>query len=81
MPYPNEHACRVLNPGSFEAGSFRRKSVTSGVDIIIGRLKGQTTTRTQAYRLKTSRFKTAADARKWLKDNNVKCASFEAASD
>lgn len=53
MPYPNEHSCRVREPGSFEANSFRRMK-QGKLSIIIGRLKGKTTTTTQAYRYPTS---------------------------
>lgn len=49
MPYPNEHACRVRDPGSFQKGSFRR--IKQGkLSVIIGKLQGKTTTTTQAYR-------------------------------
>ncbi len=53
MPYPNEHACRIRDPGEFKAGSFRRIERGEGsekISIIIGRPKGKTTTATQAYR-------------------------------
>lgn len=49
MPYPNEHSCRIRNPGDFQKGSFRRM-VKEKLAIIIGRLKGKKTTTTQAYR-------------------------------
>jgi len=48
-PLPNEHACRIQNPNKFQSDSFRR--IKSGkLNIIIGRLKGKTTTTTQAFR-------------------------------
>jgi len=53
MPYPNEHSCRIKAPGLFETASFRRIEKGEGADklsIIIGRLKGERTTTTQAYR-------------------------------
>lgn len=78
-PYPNEHAARVRNPEDFQADSFRRKNIETGIDIIIGRLKGKTTTTTQAYRFKKDKF-TVAEAKKWLKDHDVKYISFEPAS-
>ncbi|MCK9598398.1 MAG: hypothetical protein WC583_02830 [Candidatus Omnitrophota bacterium] len=76
MPYPNEHSCRIRQPGEFEPKSFRR--VTSGrVSLIIGKLKGQTATTTQAIRYPKDAW-TEAAARK-------DCAShdgrFEPASD
>ena len=79
-PYPNEHAARVRDPGDFEANSFRSKELpkANGVRIILGRLKGQTTTTTQAYRFPIESF-TADEAKTWLKDHDVKGASFEPA--
>ena len=79
MPYSGEHAARVKSPGSFEKTSFRRKNISAGINIIIGKLKGQTTMTTQAYRFDKSNY-TAAQARKWLADHNISYISFEAAS-
>lgn len=53
MPYPNESSCRIKEPGTFEANSFRRMK-TGKLSIIIGRLKGESKTTTQAYRYPTS---------------------------
>lgn len=78
MPYPNEHAARVKSPTLFDQDSFRRKNIAPGVDIIIGKLKGKSTTTTQAYRFDKTKF-TPDQARKWLKDNKVLYISFEAA--
>lgn len=48
-PFPNEHACRIRDPGAFEKDSFRR--IKQGrLSIIIGRLRGKTTTTAQSYR-------------------------------
>lgn len=77
-PYPNEHSARVRDPDEFEKDSFRRKNIAGGVDIIIGRLKGEKTLTTQAYRFDASKF-TVEQAKKWLKDHNVKYKSFEPA--
>jgi hypothetical protein len=78
-PYPNEHSARIRNPEDFEKDSFRRKNIETGIDIIIGKLKGKTTTTTQAYRFKKDKF-TADEAKKWLKDHDIKYIKFEAAS-
>lgn len=78
MPYLNEHAARIINMNEFEQNSFRRKNIASGIDIIIGKLKGKTTTTTQAYRFDAKKF-TADQAKKWLKDNKIKYISFEPA--
>lgn len=80
MPYPNEHSARVRDPGAFEKGSFRRKNIAHGVDVILGRLKGQTTMSVQAYRFDKTIF-TVAEAKDWLKRNKVDFISFEPASE
>lgn len=81
MPYPNEHAARVKDPGEFDAKTFRRKDLGKGVSIILGKLKsGGDSMVTQAYRFDKTKF-TAAEAKKWLADHEVKGAGFEAAKD
>lgn len=80
-PFPNEHACRVRSPGEFQKGSFRRisrKADGKTLDIIIGRLKGKTTTTTQAFRYPKDEW-TVAQARKHCTDNDGKL--FEPATD
>lgn len=77
-PYPNEHACRVKNPGAFQEGSFRRvRREHKGKEywVIMGRLKGETTMTEQAYRY-NKKIWTAATARVHCKAHNGK---FEAA--
>lgn len=52
-PYPNEHSCRLKAPGGFKPESFRRiERTTDGkkYNIVMGRLKGETTMTEQAYR-------------------------------
>jgi len=78
-PYPNEHSARIRDPGDFQKGSFRRKTIKKGISIIIGRLKGETTTTTQAYRFDAKVF-TATQAKAWLKKNKIKYISFEKAT-
>jgi hypothetical protein len=80
MPFPNFHAARVKSPDLFEKESFRTKNIKSGIDIIIGRLKGQTTTTTQAYRFNKDKF-TSQEAKDWLKENEIKFISFEKAKE
>ena len=66
MPYPNEHACRLKEPGGFQKGRFRRTSRKSGrkvYHIIMGRLKGQSAMTEQAYRYPKESW-SAAQARK-----------------
>ena len=80
MPYPGEHASRVKDPDLFVPKSFRRKGITDGVSIVIGKLKTDPTgsTVTQAYRFDKKKF-TAEQARKWLKAHKIDTISFEAA--
>lgn len=80
MPYPGEHAARIVEPDKFEKDSFRRKNIADGIDIIIGKLKGETSMTTQAYRFKSDKF-TAEEAKKWLKDHKIDYISFEPASE
>lgn len=76
MPFPNEHSCRLRQPSEFQKDSFRRINLSSGLDAIIGRLKGKKTTTTQALRY--DKIKWAVDrARNHCKG---KGGSFEAAS-
>ncbi len=78
MPFPNQHAARVKAPTLFKQGSFRTKEITPGINIIMGRLKGETTMTTQAYRFEKSKF-TVAQAKAWLKEHKIKTISFEKA--
>ncbi len=53
MPFPQEHSCRLRDPGEFRDGSMRRtqrfhKGKPYG--IIMGKLKNETTMTEQAYR-------------------------------
>jgi len=75
VPYPNEHACRLRDPDQFQKGSFRR-IVKGGVSIIIGKLKGKTTTTAQAFRYPKSKW-TVERARAHCKRHGGK---FEAAA-
>jgi len=71
MPYPNEHSCRIKSPGLFQEGGFRRMSKKSDgkvFTLIIGKLKGQTTTTTQALRYPKKSW-TKEQARKHCKDH------------
>lgn len=78
-PYPNEHACRVEDPSHFKKESFRRKQITEGVSIIVGKKESGGSMIVQAHRFSADKF-TAAEAKKWLKDHDISCTEFEAAS-
>ncbi|MFH1556817.1 MAG: hypothetical protein ABII76_18500 [Pseudomonadota bacterium] len=83
-PYPNEHACRIRQPGEFQPDSFRRikRGQHTGqgprdgkqVSIIMGKLKGETAMTTQAYRFSTDTW-TEAQAREFCKEED---GTFEA---
>ena len=79
-PFPNEAACRIREPGAFQADSFRRvtrKHEGKTYSIIMGRLKGQETLTEQAYRYPKSSW-TEAQARSHCASHGGK--SFEPAS-
>jgi hypothetical protein len=84
-PYPNQHSCRVRPTDDFQKGSFKVKTLPKseggkgGVQMIIGRPKGKTTTTAQAYHFPAGLY-TAAEAKAWLKANDVTCSEFEAAT-
>ena len=82
MPYPNFHAARMLDPGKFEKDSFRTINIgnkNSGITAIVGKLKGESTTKVQTYRFDKDKF-TAKQARQWLEDHDLKPIEFEDAS-
>ena len=79
MPFPNEHAARILSPGSCTE-NYGRQSLGGGVTRVACTLKANPAKwATQSYRFKKSSF-TAAEARKWLKDHDVKYILFEPAT-
>lgn len=78
MPYPNEHAARIRDPGSFEENSFRSKELKNGIRIIVAKLKGGTSMVIQAYRFSVDNF-TIEQAKKWLENNKIHYIKFEPA--
>jgi hypothetical protein len=81
MPYPNEHAFRLRDPGEFEPDSFRRENdkFGAGIHAIFGKLKGQDTMTLQAIRFDKDKW-SFADAKKWIEDHNYKLIESEPAS-
>jgi len=90
-PYPNEHSARIKSPGLFNPDTFRRKKdgtiygtkkVPNTAAVIWGKLKGSDAPSDnpipQAIRFPTTDW-TVAQAKNWLKDNNVKYEKFEPA--
>lgn len=91
-PFPNEHSARIKSPGLFDEKTFRRTAggtiygkikVPATASIVWGKLKGAAKPSDnpvpQSIRFPTKNW-TAAQAKKWLKDNNVTYERFEAAS-
>ena len=77
-PYPNEHSCRLREPGDFQPDSFRRitrKHDGKEYSVIVGKLTGDTAVTEQAYRYDKDTW-AADDARAHCKDHG---GSFEAA--
>jgi HK97 family phage prohead protease len=78
-PYPNEHACRLREPGEFQADSFRRtqrEHEGKKYSVIMGKLKDEDIMTEQAYRYADDVW-TAAEARAHCKTHEGR---FEAAT-
>jgi len=93
MPYPNEHAARLRDPDDFAPDSFRRTKggklyghieVPATIGIIWGKLKEKNAPEDpplpQALRFPTKDWP-ADEAKKWLKDNEIKYIAFEPAEE
>jgi len=80
IPYPTEHSARIREPEDFEQNSFRSKKIDTGIRVIIGKLKGETTTTAQSYRFHVDYF-TVKKAKKWLKDHDIEYIKFEPAEE
>ncbi len=80
MPYPNEHAARLVDPDRFDADSFRRVNdkFGEGIHAIFGKLKGEENMTLQAIRFDAGKF-TAEEARQWLKAHDYEPIAFEEA--
>ena len=78
-PYPNEHAARLRDPSQYDRFRRRNNAAGKGVDFIFGIKSGQDGAELQAIRFRLSEY-SAAEARKWLSDNNYDPLSFEAAT-
>lgn len=51
MPYPNEHAARLVDPEKFDPDSFRRVNdkFGDGIHAIFGKLKGENSMTLQLF--------------------------------
>jgi len=81
MPYPNEHAARLIDPDKFDADSFRRENdkFGAGIHAIFGRLKGEDSMTLQAVRFDADKF-SPDEARKWLEEHGYHPIVFEEAA-
>ena len=90
-PYPNEHSARIKSPALFNPDTFKRKKdgtiygsikVPVTAAVIWGKLKEHNAPTDnpipQAIRFPVEDW-TVAQAKSWLKDNNVKYENFEPA--
>jgi len=82
MPYPSEHAARLVEPNRFEPDSFRRENdkFGEGIHAVFGKLKGEENMTLQAIRFDADKF-TAEDARRWLETHDYKPIAFEEAEE
>lgn len=80
MPYPREHAARVIEPSSCEKDSFRRKVITEGVSAILAKMSGSDKLVVQSYRFAKSKF-SPEQAKRWLRRHNVSAIKFEPSVD
>lgn len=81
MPFQNFHAARIKSPGLFSR--IRVFTTTKeGIMVYGGPLKSKPrgATEAQTYRFPKSKF-TAAQAKTWLKDHDVKYILFEPATE
>jgi hypothetical protein len=83
MPFPNFHAARIREPGSFVEDGIRELDAPEGgsIRIIGGRLKSDPDgdSVVQAVRFAKDKY-TPAEARKWLTDHDMKAIDFEEAT-
>ena len=81
MPYINEHSARIEDPKKYD--EFRRENdkFKKGIHAIWGIiLKPKRKSELQAIRFDAKEW-TVEEAKKWLKDNNIKYISFEPAKE
>lgn len=70
MPYPNEHAVRLNDPGKYVRVRRQNDKLAPGIDVIWGVRKDNGKTEMQALRFDSAKF-TAAQVKKWLADHDL----------
>lgn len=76
MPYPNEHAFRLINPDSCQEKSFRRKRISDGVSLILCKTDDKMVS--QAYRFDKDKY-TYEEAKAYMKKIGVEYMASEKA--
>jgi len=80
MPFPNEHAARLKDPGQYDKFRRQNNQFGQGIHPIYGiKTKPKRIAELQAIRFDSSKF-TVAEAKKWLKDHDHKTILFEPAT-
>ena len=79
-PYPNEHACRLEDPGKYIRIRRQNNKFGQGIHAIWGIQAGGKPIELQAIRFSKEKF-TAVQARAWLKEHKYTCKMFEPASE
>src|SRR5271157_1886906 len=87
MPYENFHAARLQSPKKFDKEKttkggelYNKIKVPKSIEILWGHLKGKEKEEWAAQSLHFSVEKwTSKEAKEWLKENEIKYMSFEAA--
>lgn len=60
---------RLREPNLFQDGSFRTKEIDTGISLVMGRLKEQSTMTAQSIVFNKEKFKELNQAQKWLRDH------------
>jgi hypothetical protein len=79
MPYKNEHAARVQNPGKFKTIKRVNNKFGSGIHAIFGKKSSDSPMELQAVRFDKDKY-TPQESKDWLKEHEIKNTGFEKAS-
>jgi len=78
-PYPNEHACRLNDPGKYIRIRRENDKFGSGIHAIWGIQEEDKPVELQAIHFSSDKF-TVDEAKKWLKTHKYNCLIFEPAT-
>jgi len=78
-PYPNEHAARMKSPDGYKRMRRQNDKFGPGIHAIFG-VTDEDKTELQAVRFDREKF-TAAEAKAWLKEHDMKPTGFEPAAE